>query len=623
VRNVALSPAIHRHLTRVLPVAAGAVLAVPLAPGAAARAAPAPRPGPVTRPAPAAHSAPAARLVPVPRPAPAPRPVIAPRPAGLSFEITTTADGHDARPGDGRCADRAGRCTLRAAVEEAAAWPPATAVSIGVPAGTYGLSLGSLDFDGGPLTLTGAGAWVTVIKATGTFRVLEVGRTATAALSGVTITGGEAGAASYGGGVLSSGHLSISDSIVAGNRATAGGGIANAGGTLTVSRSAITGNSAPYYGGGGIQNGGIANLPGTVELTASTVARNTAGGDGGGILDGQNGHPGAPGLPAAPVRSACPRIPRCAGPGHRAPPSSAGPPAPPGLRLLVAGSHIDDNLGTNSGAGIANDGGAAVVTGSTLTGNRAVRSPGGAVADYGPLTLLRDTLSGNQAAYGGALEADFAGTPGRQFVTDSTLSGNQALTGGGIDDATGTLYVTASTLAGNTATLGGGIEVEGASFLYLRSSTLTGNTARSGTGGAIDTYACGGGVVSYATIAGNSSGLNLACSNLELSGTILAASAPGANCAGAAPHESAGYNLDTGTSCGLAKATDLTAADPRLGPLAANGGPAQTRLPGPGSPAIDHGGTPATGCPAADQRGVSRPQGPACDIGAVEVRPGG
>jgi len=39
--------------------------------------------------------------------------------------------------------------------------------------------------------------------------------------------------------------------------------------------------------------------------------------------------------------------------------------------------------------------------------------------------------------------------------------------------------------------------------------------------------------------------------------------------------------------------------------------------------AIDHGGTPATGCPAADQRGVSRPRGPARDIGAVEVRPGG
>jgi hypothetical protein len=107
-----------------------------------------------------------------------------------------------------------------------------------------------------------------------------------------------------------------------------------------------------------------------------------------------------------------------------------------------------------------------------------------------------------------------------------------------------------------------------------------------------------------------------------VTGSIIAASAPGPNCAGAAPHESAGYNLDTGVSCAFAKPTDLTAADPQLGPLAANGGPTPTRAPAGGSPAIDHGGTRATGCPATDQRGVSRPQGPACDIGAVEVRPG-
>jgi hypothetical protein len=35
-----------------------------------------------------------------------------------------------------------------------------------------------------------------------------------------------------------------------------------------------------------------------------------------------------------------------------------------------------------------------------------------------------------------------------------------------------------------------------------------------------------------------------------------------------------------------------------------------------GSPAIDTGN--ATGCPPTDQRGVTRPQGLACDIGAVE-----
>lgn len=590
--RVGRPPAMRRSLT--LPLAAAAVLTAPGAAGAVLTA-------PLAAGTAAAHGRPA---------------------AGLSFEVASTADADDTQPGDGRCAASTGQCTLRAAVEEAAAQPRGTAVSITLPAGTYPLTLGSLDFDGGPVSVAGAGARSAVIEATGRFRVLEAGSAATVTLSGVTITGGQPRAGRYGGGVLNTGHLQVIHSIVTANRATAGGGIANAGGTVILSHSSVTGNHAPAYGGGGIQNGGFRNVAGTVKVIASTVAGNDSGGDGGGILNGQNGRPGHAGRPAAPVRSACAWVPRCARsarPGTAAP-TAPGPPAPPGLRLVVTGSRINGNTGTNSGAGIANDGGTAVVTGSTVSGNTAGQSPGGGIANYGPLTLLRDTLRGNRAAYGGALEAAYAGTPGRQVITDSMLTGNKALAGGAIDDGTDTLYVTASTLARNSATLGGAIEVEGAAFVYLRSSTLTGNYAKSGTGGAIDTYACGGGVVSYSTIAGNSSGLNLPCSALMVTGSIIAASAPGPNCAGAAPHESAGYNLDTGISCAFAKPTDLTAADPQLGPLAANGGPTPTRAPADGSPAIDHGGTRATGCPAADQRGVSRPQGPACDIGAVEVQ---
>ncbi len=53
--------------------------------------------------------------------------------------------------------------------------------------------------------------------------------------------------------------------------------------------------------------------------------------------------------------------------------------------------------------------------------------------------------------------------------------------------------------------------------------------------------------------------------------------------------------------------------------LADNGGPTLTLMPGTGSPAIDAGGT----CSAAtDQRGIARPQGAACDVGAVEVEVG-
>ena len=55
-----------------------------------------------------------------------------------------------------------------------------------------------------------------------------------------------------------------------------------------------------------------------------------------------------------------------------------------------------------------------------------------------------------------------------------------------------------------------------------------------------------------------------------------------------------------------------------LGPLADNGGPTETHDLLPGSPAID-AGSPGCPPPDTDQRGVARPQGVACDIGAVEV----
>lgn len=41
----------------------------------------------------------------------------------LSFSVNTTADAHDAAPDNGICADPAGLCTLRAAIEESNAQP--------------------------------------------------------------------------------------------------------------------------------------------------------------------------------------------------------------------------------------------------------------------------------------------------------------------------------------------------------------------------------------------------------------------------------------------------------------------------------------------------------------------
>ena len=62
-------------------------------------------------------------------------------------------------------------------------------------------------------------------------------------------------------------------------------------------------------------------------------------------------------------------------------------------------------------------------------------------------------------------------------------------------------------------------------------------------------------------------------------------------------------------------------AEPALSPLGSQGGPTPTMPPYLGSPAID---AVATGCPApaTDQRGRVRPEGPRCDMGAVEGQAG-
>jgi CSLREA domain-containing protein len=295
--------------------------------------------------------------------------------ATVTFVVNSTADSHDAHPGNGKCADSAGRCTLRAAVEAAGSEPAGTSVSIKVPAGSYLLTLGSLDLTGNTISITGAGtgaiagtgAGSTVIRAKGPFRTVSVGAAATATLSQVTITGGNAGPSGYGGGVFNAGKLTVSLSVISKNTATAGGGIANAGGTLTVTGSTVSDNTAPEFGGGGIQNGGLHNVPGLVTVTNSTITGNTSGGDGGGILNGQNGHPSTAHGAAVAVRPICPRIHRCGGLGW--PGTGRWGTGRAGVNLTVTGTQITGNTSTNAGGAIANDGGTAVVTSSTLTGN--------------------------------------------------------------------------------------------------------------------------------------------------------------------------------------------------------------------------------------------------------------
>ena len=153
----------------------------------------------------------------------------------------------------------------------------------------------------------------------------------------------------------------------------------------------------------------------------------------------------------------------------------------------------------------------------------------------------------------------------------------------------------------------------------MTSSTVSGNTATSSGGGL---RAVGGtATVTLSTIT-DSTGDNLA-GTIDVSGSIIADPAAGADCAGGGTFTSGGYNMVSDASCGLAGTGDQTSTDPLLGALADNGGPTLTHLPptlGPGAGAIPAGTTGlCDGTIATDQRGTARPQGPGCDVGAVEV----
>ncbi len=533
--------------------------------------------------------------------------------ASLTFTVNTTADAHDAHPGDGICADAAGQCTLRAAVEEADASPSGSTVTITMPDdGNYDLTLGSLVLGSAavPLNITvgGTGSSDTLVTSTGRFRDLFVrGHHTTAHVVNLQFTGGRAGPNSYGGGIFNQGDLTLSGDALTGNSAGAGGGVANAGGTLTVGGSSISHNNGGGFGGGGIQNGGPQNLPGTVVVESSVIFSNVTSNEGGGIFSGQNGRPATRGRAAiAPRRLCAPR--RCTAPRLA---------TKAGLVLHVSNSTVTDNRGSNGGGGIAAEG-TATLTGSKVTDNTAGGAIGGGVFNVG--TVTDSTISGNTASSGGGVE-DYPGL----FMTikDSTLDGNHGAADGGALDINQQITVTRSTIAGNKAGdsffkgMGAAAEIDGGATLIASDSTIAGSTTQPAGRGSIDNFG-GTLALSFATLSG-SQGLLTGGGFDSATGTILAGTGGTPNCS-ASVNETAGFNLSTDSSCGLSKKTDLTGVNPMLKPLANNGGPTMTQALPRSSPAVNAGGLPASSsCPAADQRGESRPWGPACDIGAYEL----
>jgi hypothetical protein len=293
--------------------------------------------------------------------------------------------------------------------------------------------------------------------------------------------------------------------------------------------------------------------------------------------------------------------------------------------LTLSKCSITNNAASDGfGGGIENvSGGTLTLQNSAITGNVDTFSQGGGLDTSGTLTITGGTLSGNQAPEGGAIMIQYLGS-----VNDSggTLFSNNSASqdaGAIYNQPGGYLSVIQALFTGNasqssspsTISCGGAICNLGTA--NISESTFNTNTTN-GAGGAIQNYSSGYLYLEDDTIVGNTatvsgSGLEIASTAIPtINNTIIAENTA---IAGAAS-DCNGCTASNGVA-------NLISVTVNLGPLAQNGGPTQTMMPLPGSPAINAGNPapPGTeGFDTIDQRGFSRlsPSG-GLDIGAVQT----
>lgn len=241
--------------------------------------------------------------------------------------------------------------------------------------------------------------------------------------------------------------------------------------------------------------------------------------------------------------------------------------------MLLFDSTVSGNSAELEGGGIDNLGHLFLYD-STVSGNSA--NFGGGISNYGSLNLITGIISGNSAEFGGGIA-----NVGNLSVTESTVSGNRAEFGGGILNNKN-LTLTSSTVSGNSAgNDGGGISISqgpygDVSTATLSNSTISNNAADSDQ----ETTGNGGGTyvndestadIRSTIIAGNRD-LSRSEKHPDISGTVEA---------------NANNLIGNTTGAEGFGNSDLTNINPRLGPLADNGGLTQTHALLDGSPAVD------------------------------------
>ena len=310
--------------------------------------------------------------------------------------------------------------TLRAAIIQADTGTGNQYVIRFAVKGTIDLT-SSLDLDNN-IVLKGPGASNLTVQrdSAAPFSVFTVDSTATVSISGMTISGGDAGTSNSnasGGGVYNLGTLAVIGSTFTNNSANLGfgGGLANSGGTLTVINSTFIDNYALAGGGLANENSGAATVIG------STFSDNS-GFDYGGIANITDSS------------------------------------------ITVIGSTFTNNSASFAGGGLGNESVATVID-STFTNNSAEH--GGGISNSatnvyhsGTLTVIGSDFIGNSAEYGGGLVNGLfqSYVPTVTVIGSIFINNSASFDGGGIyNDSSGMATVTSSIFIGNSAVDGGGI----------------------------------------------------------------------------------------------------------------------------------------------------------------------
>ena len=277
--------------------------------------------------------------------------------------------------------------------------------------------------------------------------------------------------------------------------------------------------------------------------------------------------------------------------------------------FIMNGGSINSNTASgvdSKGGGIFNAG-TLTINGPVMINDNEAQAFGGGLYHASGSAIIPDTsfVLNRAAGSGGQGGGVYIENPGLPLMDQVLIYANNAVDQGGGVYSKQDLVITNSTITTNYAWNGGGIYNDmPTSDLELFNVTVTKNTSPGTTGKGAGIFTLGSVVLSNSVIADN----NFVNCETGVSGTFA----------------SDFYNMEDTNTCNLSLPPwDFPDTDPKLGPVADNGGNIDTHALLLGSPAINAGNP--SGCTdhlgaalTTDQRGFTRPVGGRCDIGAFE-----